>query len=378
MKIFIFVLFSFFIASPAFSQQNFFVYVQTDNKQPFYIKLNNKVFSSSSTGYAIIPKLPKGDYLFSVGFPKNEYPLQNINLSVNEDAGYLLKDFGEKGWGFFNMQTLGVVMAGNAKKMDVASVTTAAPATTGSTTEPVPVLLKTTPVIVKKDAAVKSDPVEIPLKVEKVQVIPSETLQTISKLTSSMGPLGRTISYIDKGESPADTVIIFIAVNEQIAIAPQQAKANKPNGKEEKFLDIEMSNPNSLNDSAGRVNAQVGQVVTGTLNASKTASVLRPLTINSDCKAIASENDFLKLRKRMASETSEDRMIAAARKLFKIKCYSTEQVKNLASLFLKDSGKYNFFDAAYPFISDTQNFNTLESQLNDPYYITRFKAMIRN
>ncbi len=377
MKIFILILFSLFVALPTFSQQNFFVYIQTDNKQPFYIKHNNKVFSSSSTGYAIISKLQRGDYLFSVGFPKNEYPLQNINISVNEDAGYLLKNFGEKGWVFFNMQTLGVVMAGNTKKVDLPSATTAAPATSSITIEPVPVISKTSPVISKPDA-VKSDPVDVPLKVEKIQAVPSETLQTITKLNSGTGPLGRTISYLDKGESPADTITIFIAVNEQIATEPEQLKTNKAHGKEEKFLNIEMPNPNSKNDSAERINAQVGQVIIGTPNASKPASVLRPLTINSDCKAIASENDFMKLRRRIASETSEDRMITAARKLFKMKCYSTEQIRNLASLFLKDSGKYNFFDAAYPFISDTQNFNTLESQMSDPYYISRFKAMIRN
>ena len=71
-------------------------------------------------------------------------------------------------------------------------------------------------------------------------------------------------------------------------------------------------------------------------------------------------------------------MINAATKLFKQKCYSVEQVKNLSSLFFKDEGKYKFFDAAYPYVHDTPNYNQLESQLTDAYFITRFKAMIRN
>ena len=80
----------------------------------------------------------------------------------------------------------------------------------------------------------------------------------------------------------------------------------------------------------------------------------------------------------MAAESTEEDMVSAAKKIFKAKCYTTEQVKNLGLLFLKDAGKYNFFDAAYPSVSDSNNFSKLENQLSDPYYINRFKAMLRN
>ena len=80
----------------------------------------------------------------------------------------------------------------------------------------------------------------------------------------------------------------------------------------------------------------------------------------------------------MTAQKDEDEMIDAAQKLFKQKCYSTEQVKNLSVLFLKDESKYKFFDTAYPFVYDSGNFKNLESQLTDPYFISRFKAMIRN
>ena len=79
----------------------------------------------------------------------------------------------------------------------------------------------------------------------------------------------------------------------------------------------------------------------------------------------------------MASETNADDMIKAAKKRFKSACYSTEQIKNLSVLFLKDETRYNFFDAAYPFVHDTQNFADLVTALSDEYYITRFKAMLR-
>ena len=93
---------------------------------------------------------------------------------------------------------------------------------------------------------------------------------------------------------------------------------------------------------------------------------------------MATENDFLKLRKKMAAVVSDDAMVDAAKKVFKTTCYSVEQIKNLSALFLNDAGKYNFFDTAYPHIYDSQNFGTLQTLLSDQYYISRFKAMIRN
>jgi hypothetical protein len=100
--------------------------------------------------------------------------------------------------------------------------------------------------------------------------------------------------------------------------------------------------------------------------------------INSDCKNFATEEDFMKLRKKMVSEDNDDDMIAVAKKSFKTKCFTVDQVKNLSVLFLKDAGKYNFFDMAYPFVSDSHNFTNLQSQLSDSYYISRFQVMIRH
>jgi hypothetical protein len=98
--------------------------------------------------------------------------------------------------------------------------------------------------------------------------------------------------------------------------------------------------------------------------------------INSDCKNSATEEDFLKTRKKMVAENNDEDMIKAAKKIFKTKCFTTEQIKNLSVLFLKDEGKYMFFDAAYPFASDSDLYPSLENQLTDNYYITRFRAMI--
>src|SRR6478672_7919331 len=106
------------------AQQNHFIYLQTDNRQTFYVRVNEKYYSSSSTGYMIIPKLVNGTYNLSIGFPKNEWPLQVITVVVNNnDQGFALKNFGEKGWGLFNMQTMEVAMGGAQRAGNTNTVT---------------------------------------------------------------------------------------------------------------------------------------------------------------------------------------------------------------------------------------------------------------
>ncbi|HEX6332850.1 MAG TPA: hypothetical protein VFZ78_01410, partial [Flavisolibacter sp.] len=96
----------------------------------------------------------------------------------------------------------------------------------------------------------------------------------------------------------------------------------------------------------------------------------------SDCKVLAGENDFLRLRKAMAGKFTEEGMINEARKSFRNRCFTTEQVRNLSALFLTASGKYQFFDAAYNFVSDQDQFRNLQSEIMDDYYLNRFKALV--
>ena len=99
--------------------------------------------------------------------------------------------------------------------------------------------------------------------------------------------------------------------------------------------------------------------------------------VNSDCVNKASDADLDKLRvKMLAATTTEDRILIA-RKAFKAKCYYTRQIKALTELFFSDENRYQFFDAAYPFVVDTDEFKSLVKLLTEEYYINRFKVMVR-
>ena len=78
----------------------------------------------------------------------------------------------------------------------------------------------------------------------------------------------------------------------------------------------------------------------------------------------------------MASEENDEAMIDEAKKIYKTKCFTVEQLRNLSALFLTSAAKYQFFDASYSHVSDKQHFASLQSEIKDEYYLKRFKALV--
>lgn len=97
---------------------------------------------------------------------------------------------------------------------------------------------------------------------------------------------------------------------------------------------------------------------------------------NANCNHVAGDDEYLKLRKRMASESDVDRMIELAKKAFKKSCFTTEQIRNLTFLFNLEDGRYKFVEEAYPFVSDSYNFKSLQALFSSVYFVNRFKALV--
>ena len=89
------------------AQKVHFVYFETDNAQPFYLKWDDKVYSSNAAGSFLLPNLPDSSYTLSIGFPSTSTE-SKFRLAVNgRDYGYAIKTF-EFGIGLFDMQSLAV------------------------------------------------------------------------------------------------------------------------------------------------------------------------------------------------------------------------------------------------------------------------------
>lgn len=95
---------------------SYFVYIQHEKQQPFYVKLEGKLHSSSVKGYVILPRLEAGKVPVTIGFPKGEGGEQQftIRLAGNRDYGYLLKNTGDKDWALYDLQTFASLKSAGA------------------------------------------------------------------------------------------------------------------------------------------------------------------------------------------------------------------------------------------------------------------------
>ncbi|NML35568.1 DUF4476 domain-containing protein [Chitinophaga sp. G-6-1-13] len=101
-----------FYCGQAWAQnQQHYVYIQSEKGQPFYVKVNGQVLSSTERGYIILPKLESGTVPMSIGYAQSEGPAQEQKFYVRiakNDQGFLLK----KG-ALYNLQTFREIKSDN-------------------------------------------------------------------------------------------------------------------------------------------------------------------------------------------------------------------------------------------------------------------------
>ncbi|WP_341834657.1 DUF4476 domain-containing protein [Chitinophaga pollutisoli] len=96
---------------------SYFVYIQHEKHQPFYVKLDGgKLLSSSVKGYLILPRMEPGKWPVTIGFPKGGAPEQQftIRLVGGRDYGYLLKNTEDQDWALYDLQTFASLKSSGA------------------------------------------------------------------------------------------------------------------------------------------------------------------------------------------------------------------------------------------------------------------------
>jgi len=417
------------------AQRVYFIYLQTDNLQPFYARMGEKVYNSTPTGYLILSNLRDSNYSVNIGIQGSQVPDQPYSLTVNKkDQGFLIKNFGDKGWGLFNLTTMATIMpvtksvnpvqaVKTEKREDNAFTNLLAKVADDSTIKEKPIIEK--PVEQKADATVSNTE----KKEEVKEIAPSSQGEIKNGVPSSQSEIRNGIivapvvikddSKIDGQESKnmakmkEDSIVAAKAKEDELLKQEElrkqdsieKAKTQVITEVEYKRSVVKLKSESSTTTGIGLVFLDISDQSTDTIrllippDIKKTTPVqsnqeekkfldIPPVdsvgketaskaTIKSNnCKSVAVEDDFFKLRKKMAGQNNDDAMIAEAKKTFKTKCFSTTQVRNLSALFLTDESRYKFFDTAYPYVSDLENFSTLQTALKDEYFINRFKAMI--
>lgn len=97
--------------------QRYFVYIQSDRSQPFYVRYNGKLIPSSDKGYVILSKMPAGTAALRIGFAKSDAPERQylVRITGPADQGFLLKPDGNRGYSLFNLQTFAVIRPSEGK-----------------------------------------------------------------------------------------------------------------------------------------------------------------------------------------------------------------------------------------------------------------------
>lgn len=400
MKSCLLIFFIAFCLSNLSAQENHFVFIQSDNHQPFYVSLNGKLYSSTSGGYLIIPKLASGNYSLFVGFAKNASLEESFQSTIeNKDLGFGLKDYGEKGWGLVNLQTLSVTM-GESGKTDIISkalsqknvvredvdpiisfdrkkkTTTSEEASTGvgDTTAS-----QSTVQIDKTDQEVKDELKQAESKKsENKEDADGNVAGDVRKVSEANAEDGVHLAYVEGDSKTGDTISIVVPSDKSIPDDEKNTSVSSDTNKvETPSTDVAHQDAAATKDSLKFLNINSDQLKKELADTpSTTTNNLRVIT-NSKCKDIATDDDYMKLRRKMAGETTDEKMINVARKVYKNKCFATRQIKSLSTLFLSDEGRFNFFNASYNSVSDVAQYSTLQSEFIDPAFTDRFKAILK-
>jgi hypothetical protein len=395
------------------AQQKHFIYVQSEDQQPFAIILNGKVYSSSDYGYIIIPKLDNGDYNFTVSFPKNKFPEQTFSCTINKkDEGYFLKS-SNNGWALENMQ------AQNTATSNTAGTTSQKNAFGEMLSDVVSdsTLTKNTPVGDTKTGIDETTAATAAAVALNNPAAITDSVTQLQKISESKLDTGTNMLFVDKTQTGTDTINVFIpseSANTSVATPNQTLAQNNEaynlahdslaaNSFQNNNPTTENTNQSSENITTTNNNQPAEAVASQSANETSnpfykpeqnnkaensTDAQTNPATTNDvsntatgatkqDCVNMLSDGDMDKLKRKMFSQHSDDNMVQYAVKYASKKCITTDQVKTLGSLFSSDDGRYSLYDALYKYVYDSENYSILESQILDPYYKKRFAAMLR-
>ena len=95
----------FFLLAGECSAQNYFVFIDAGNRQPFYVRLDSQFYSSSAEGHIILSRLRDSLYDITIGFPGQTAPEQHYEFGVRgRDQAFEIRDHGGDAPGLFDLQ----------------------------------------------------------------------------------------------------------------------------------------------------------------------------------------------------------------------------------------------------------------------------------
>ncbi len=418
-------------ALAAKAQRPYFVYIQTESGEPFFVQLSKKNQSSSAVGHLILSGLVNGTYDISLGFPGQNATHQYSLIIEGMDKGYLVKKFENGEWGLVDLQTSVTQLAGavkrEAEKAEIELAIAAAQAkkleeeealkaeqakaeqarahqakAEQAKADSIKALEKNNDAdkvvaaaaITTTDAATQNgEKKEATEELKGTEKNAEQGRETAEKQTSGTGnpPSG---SGVSAGAATAAAASGTLSAAEIVKLQ-EEARRIDAQGKRDSvlnapkmdsapvmpvagapaFLNIEMTMPADSLTAKTDTAVMVPVVVQARpADSSKTPAVA---VKNPNCTTEATDADMEMVTMLIKGEKDPDDGLEMAKKGMKIKCVQTAQVRKLALLFEGQEDRYRLLDMAYRYTIDRQHYIRLSDLLTDPYYLNRFKAMLQ-
>jgi hypothetical protein len=379
--------------APTSEPPTYFVLIQADSGQAFYIRLDSQLYSSSPAGHLILSKLKDSAYPITVGFPGQIYPEQRYLLNIGEKDRALRLIRQDNSWRLLDDQGLTMpavadpaagempLLAG-AKKDDAFSQMMAAIVrdtavmynTYAASSDSIyPAALDSA----RSRATVDTPAISVRGQDSGIASAPTFAIPSaptgVVKLSERKSTQSLSLVYTDHVvNKKTDTIDVIIPVDTQaVAVRPPSSSSDTVRSTTRVQLPdtsrFTVAQQTFFPDSTRTINRTPP-------HAASTSNKSSLPFVNSDCHAFATDYDVDKLRVRMLSANKDDDRILVAYKIFKTKCFTSNQVSALCEVFTTDAAKFKFLEAAYPFVSDDR-FPELVNLLSDPVYAGKFRAL---
>jgi hypothetical protein len=388
--------------APGNEPLTFFVLIQADDGRAFFVRLNNQLYTSSSTGHLILAPLTDSVYTLAVGFPG--LPEQRYLLNLHQKDWALRLKRQDKRWGLYDDKGQAIPAVADpasfekplltgAKKDDAFSQLMSA--IVQDTAVMYNTFVSTTPDSVQAAGSATSSPtgsataaIQIihdtvaPVTTNINPGLPPDAPATTNPAGAAPGPpvTGTPISStIDPSVPSAPSGVVKLSEHKSsksFRLVYEDHPANQRADTIDVVIPVDSAvaphRPVALDTAHSATHhPQSPDTQTQTSRASDKPTL--PF-VNSDCHVFATDYDVDKLRVRMLDSKKDEDRIQAAYKVFKTKCFTSKQIRALSEVFAADPAKFKFLATAYPFVSDDQ-FPELVSLLTDPVYAGKFRTM---
>jgi hypothetical protein len=344
----------------------YYLFIEAEGQQPFYIKRGSETYSSTASGFLILSKLTVKEIDFIIGFPNKLYP--EISFKVNgldRDRGFLLKQVEGKGWMLIDRAGSGMI-AGGAVTPQVLS-TVAGNSSAGfadllaEATGDKSLLEKSNyvpaPVIKQTATNTKTNSnSSTAKKIQNQQVSPKpKSWGIIRSIIQSDDSTALRIIYFEKNAKENwDT--IFVEIEKPFKSIPPVK------------TEIIISQSNQKGESPESLPVKSTTVGKNTVENSVSTDCVSPVALPKDVREV---------QRKMTKSASLDEQIAIAGKAMTERCFTTRQVKELSIVFDEEQHRLLFFAKVRKWVSNPALYGELEQSFLQEGSKKAFREMLK-